>query len=72
MQGAGTPQVNPVSAFAKATRLKPPKRGKAPFEDGELERLWTQLGNVDEDEECVYLYACRFSAPRRAYASANR
>ena len=55
-------EVNPVPAFTKATKLKPPKRGKAPFEDGELERLWTELGKVDKDEERVYLYACRFSA----------
>jgi integrase len=55
-------EVNPVPAFAKATKLKPPKRGKAPFEDGELERLWGALGNMDDQEERVYLYACRFSA----------
>ena len=55
-------EVNPVPAFTKATKLKPPKRGKAPFEDGELERLWTELGKVEDDEERVYLYACRFSA----------
>ena len=55
-------EVNPVPAFTKATKLKSPKRGKAPFEDGELERLWTELGNVDDDEERVYLYASRFSA----------
>jgi integrase len=55
-------EVNPVPAFTKATKLKPPKRGKAPFEDGELERLWAELGKVDDDEERVHLYACRFSA----------
>ncbi len=55
-------EVNPVPAFTKATKLKPPKRGKAPFEDGELERLWTELGKVEQDEERVHLYACRFSA----------
>ncbi len=54
--------VNPVPAFTKATKLKPPKRGKAPFEDGELERLWTELGKVDDDAERVFLYACRFTA----------
>jgi integrase len=53
-------EVNPVPAFTKASKLKPPKRGKAPFEDGELERLWMELGI--EDAERVYLYACRFSA----------
>ena len=55
-------EVNPVPAFTRATKLKPPKRGKAPFEDGELERLWTELDKVDKDEERVYLFACRFSA----------
>lgn len=55
-------EVNPVPAFTKATKLKPPKRGKAPFEDGELERLWAELGQVEDNEERVYLYACRFSA----------
>jgi len=55
-------EVNPVPSFTKATKLKPPKRGKAPFEDGELERLWTELGKVEHDEERVHLYACRFSA----------
>ena len=54
-------EVNPVPAFTKATKLKPPKRGKAPFEDGELERLWTELGKAEESER-VYLYVCRFSA----------
>jgi integrase len=51
--------VNPVPAFTKAAKLKTPRRGKAPFEDVELERLWTELGK-DEDER-VYLYAARFS-----------
>ena len=37
---------------------KSPKRGKAPFEDVELERLWTELDSLDDK---VYLYACRFS-----------
>ena len=32
---------NPVPDFTKDQRLEAPKRGKAPFEDGELERLWT-------------------------------
>jgi integrase len=51
--------VNPVPAFTKDRKLKAPKRGKAPFEDAEFERLWTELGK-DEDER-VYLYAARFS-----------
>ncbi len=49
--------VNPVPAFMKASKLKAPKRGKAPFEDAEVERLWAELGKV----EPVYLYASRFS-----------
>jgi integrase len=52
---------SPVSPYMKKlTRsgVRPPKRGKAPFEDAELERLWTALSNY----EPVYLYACRFSA----------
>lgn len=51
--------MNPVPAFTKQRKLKVPKRGKAPFEDAELERLWTELGKLDEK---VYLYASRFSA----------
>src|SRR5262249_33665357 len=39
-EGKGYLGANPVPAFIKAQRLKAPKRGKAPFEDGELERLW--------------------------------
>ena len=52
---------NPLTAYMrKLTRsgVRPPKRGKAPFEDAELERLWTALGSYED----VYLYACRFSA----------
>jgi integrase len=56
--GDGYLDVNPVPAFTKAAKLKPPKRGKAPFEDVELERLWTELDSLDDK---VYLYACRFS-----------
>jgi integrase len=48
---------NPVPDFTKDQRLEAPKRGKAPFEDGELERLWTALGQF----EPVYLWATRFS-----------
>jgi integrase len=49
--------VNPVPAFTRTRKLKTPKRGKAPFEDAELERLWAELGKV----EPVYLYAAKFS-----------
>lgn len=48
---------NPVPDFTKDQRLEAPKRGKAPFEDGELERLWAALGQF----EPVYLWATRFS-----------
>lgn len=48
---------NPVPDFTKDQRLEAPKRGKAPFEDGELERLWTALRHF----EPVYLWATRFS-----------
>jgi integrase len=49
--------VNPLTAFTKKLKLRAPKRGKAPFEDDELGRLWKALG----DYEPVYLYAARFS-----------
>jgi integrase len=48
---------NPVPDFTKRQRLEGPKRGKAPFEDGELERLWTALRQF----EPVYLWATRLS-----------
>jgi integrase len=54
-------EVNPLKAYMrKLSRagVRPPKRGKAPFEDAELERLWTALASY----EPVYLYGCRFSA----------
>ncbi len=57
--GDGWLDVNPVPRFTKASKFRVPKRGKAPFEDAELERLWVELGKLDEEE--VYLYACRFS-----------
>lgn len=56
--GDGYLDVNVVPAFTKAAKLKSPKRGKAPFEDVELERLWIELDSLDDK---VYLYACRFS-----------
>jgi integrase len=52
---------NPLRAYMKKlTRsgVRPPRRGKAPFEDHELERLWAAL----EEYEPVYLAVCRFSA----------
>jgi integrase len=54
----GRLDLNPVPRFTRTRKLKAPKRGKAPFEDHELERLWAELGKV----EAVYLYAARFSA----------
>jgi integrase len=50
--------VNPVALFTKRLKLKVPKRGKAPFEDAELERLWTAF----KPYEAVYGYMARFSA----------
>jgi integrase len=49
---------NPVPGFTKKLRLRAPKRGKAPFEDGELERMWSAY----KAYEPVYGYAARFSA----------
>jgi len=54
-------EANPVRAYTKRLTqagVRPPRRGKAPFEDAELERLWAALANY----EPVYLHACRFSA----------
>jgi integrase len=48
---------NPVSLFTKKLKLRAPRRGKAPFEDAELERLWTAF----ETYEPVYGYVSRFS-----------
>ncbi len=50
-------QANPLPVFIKKLKLRAPKRGKAPFEDDELARLWTALAAYED----VYLYACRFS-----------
>ena len=50
--------INPVSAFTKKLKLRAPKRGKAPFEDAELERIWIAY----EPYEPVYGYVSRFSA----------
>jgi integrase len=49
--------VNPLTLFTKKLKLKSPRRGKAPFEDAELERLWTALRAY----EAVYLFVCRLS-----------
>jgi len=51
---------NPVPRFMRTLKLSRsiPKRGKAPFEDGELARLWTGL---DDKEAPVYRYASEFS-----------
>jgi integrase len=49
---------NPLPAFIKKLKLRAPKRGKAPFEDAELERLWAALKNY----EPVYGHVARFSA----------
>jgi integrase len=49
---------NPLPPFIKKLKLKPPKRGKAPFEDDELTRLWAAY----KPYEPVYGAAARFSA----------
>jgi integrase len=54
----GYTTVNPVSAFTKKLKLRAPKRGKAPFEDSELERLWIAY----KPFEAVYGFVSRFSA----------
>jgi integrase len=56
--------VNPLTAFTKKLKLRAPRRGKAPFEDDELERLWTAFGNY----EPVYGAAARFSVETGARA----
>ena len=48
---------NPVPSFTKKSRLKAPKRGRAPFDDAELERLWKAY----DAYEPVYGAAARFS-----------
>jgi integrase len=52
---------NPLRLYMKRLTkagVRPPKRGKAPLEDAELERLWAALASY----EPVYLHVCRFSA----------
>lgn len=53
-------EVNPVPDFMKMLNLsrRIPKRGKAPFEDAELPRLWAAL---DDEDAPVYRYASEFS-----------
>lgn len=55
--GDGYLDRNPVPAFIKGLRLKSPKRGKAPFEDAELDRLWAAYRLY----EAVYPFVSRFS-----------
>jgi integrase len=55
--GDGYLDRNPVPAFIKSLRLKSPKRGKAPFEDAELERLLAAYRLY----EPVYAFVSRFS-----------
>jgi integrase len=49
---------SPVPAFRKKLKLKLPKRGKAPFEDGELVAIWKALAA----EEPVFLHAAQLAA----------
>lgn len=51
---------NPAPAFKSDLNLNKriPKRGKAPFEDGELQRLWTAL---DDKDAPVYRYVAEFA-----------
>jgi integrase len=51
---------NPVPRFMRTLKLSRsiPKRGKAPFEDGELARLWTAL---EDEDALVYRYVSEFS-----------
>jgi len=55
--GDGYLDRNPVPGFIQSLKLKAPKRGKAPFEDAELERLWTAYRLY----EPVYSFVSRFS-----------
>lgn len=50
--------INPVPVFTKKLNLRAPKRGKAPFDDAELERLWIAYREYED----VYGYSARFSA----------
>jgi integrase len=61
----GLMPTNPVPVFRKKLNLKTPKRGKAPFEDGELERLWgayrAKMNQEAKPWAPVYLYATQFA-----------
>lgn len=49
--------VNPVRAFTKKQRLRAPRKGKAPFDDNELQRLWAAYRAF----EPVYLASAQFA-----------
>jgi integrase len=53
-------ETNPVPKFTRGLKLgrRIPKRGKGPFEDGELERLWPAL---DDEDAPVYRHVSEFS-----------
>jgi integrase len=53
-------ETNPVPRFMRTLKLSRniPKRGKAPFEDGELVRLWSAL---DDEKAPVYRYVAEFA-----------
>lgn len=57
----GYADANPVPAYKRGLKLNKriPRRGKAPFEDGELVRLWSAL---DDEDAPVYRYVSEFSA----------
>ena len=55
----GLMETNPLPKFKKKLRLRLPKRGKAPFEDGELARMWTAYRELEIAD--VYLYLSRFA-----------
>ena len=62
----GLLNANPLPPFKRRLHLRAPGRGKAPFEDGELERLWAAYRQHMEKKAKpwapVYLYAAQFSA----------
>jgi integrase len=61
----GLLDANPVASFKKRLKLKPPRRGKAPFEDGELAALWTayeaRVAQPKKPYQPVYYWATRFA-----------
>lgn len=61
----GLATANPVPSFKRKLKLRVPKRGKAPFEDGELERLWgayrAKMAQAAKPWAPVYLYASQFA-----------